>query len=87
MPVTNVAAVCRAAVVLGYLAALALVGRPDWTTAAVAAALAAVWALPAAARRAARALDAGGTAIDQVSSAMASMPSQMPKTKNSVAAP
>ena len=44
MPSTS--AICRTVVVLGYLLAVALVGRPVWTTALAGLGLVAGWAAP-----------------------------------------
>ena len=46
MHLPSLATVCRTAVVLGYLVALALAGRPGWTTVALGLALVAVWVAP-----------------------------------------
>ena len=42
----SMAAICRTVVVLGYLVAVALAGRPVWETAVAALGLTAVWVAP-----------------------------------------
>jgi hypothetical protein len=85
---------CRTVVVLGFLLALALAGRPGWMSTALGLALVAVWAAPLVVRRHHRiAVPAAAEAPaehppgDQVSWATASIISQMPKRKNSAEAP
>jgi hypothetical protein len=74
MHLPSLPTVCRTVVVLAFLLALALAGRPGWPTAALGLVLVGVWLAPLLVR-------------GQVSCAMASIVSQMPKRKNSAAAP
>ena len=46
MSAPSLPTVCRTVVVLGFLLALAVAGRPGWATAAVAVALVGVWLAP-----------------------------------------
>ena len=46
MHLPSVPTVCRTVVVLGFLLALALAGRPGWSTAALGPVLVAVWLAP-----------------------------------------
>jgi hypothetical protein len=47
----SIPTVCRTTVVLGFLLALALVGRPAWLSTVLGVALVAVWAAPLVVRR------------------------------------
>ena len=46
MPLPSIPTVCRAVVVLAFLLALALAGRPGWATPALALVLVGVWLAP-----------------------------------------
>ena len=46
MPAPSPAVVCRTVVVLAYLLALAVAGRPGWATVSAGVALVAVWLIP-----------------------------------------
>jgi hypothetical protein len=61
MHLPTLPAVCRTVVVLGFLLALSLAGRPGWPTAALGLALVAVWLAPLLVRHAMHRAD---TALD-----------------------
>jgi hypothetical protein len=51
MPRPSIPTVCRTVVVLGFLLALTLAGRPGWASTGLGLALVAVWAAPLVVRR------------------------------------
>jgi hypothetical protein len=51
MPRPSIPTICRTVVVLAFLLALALAGRPGWSSTVLGLALVAVWAAPLVVRR------------------------------------